>query len=77
SPSGIVTVAPGGSATFNINADPGYQISDVLVDGQSLGSRGIYSFVNVWENHTIEALFERTGNDRITFPWIPLLLPAE
>jgi hypothetical protein len=72
-----VTVAPGGSATFNITADPGYQIADVVVDGQSQGSRGIYSFVNVWENHTIEALFERTSNDRITFPWIPLLLPAE
>jgi uncharacterized protein YkwD len=77
SPSGTVTVAPGGSATFNITADPGYQIADVVVDGQSLGSRGIYSFVNVWENHTIEALFERTSNDRIIFPWIPLLLPAE
>jgi uncharacterized protein YkwD len=77
SPSGIVTVAPGGSATFNITADPGYQISDVVVDGQSMGIRGIYSFVNVWEDHTIEAFFERTSNDPITFHWIPLLLPAE
>lgn len=77
SPSGIVTVAPGGSATFNITADPGYRISDVVVDGQSLGSRGIYSFADVWEDHSIEAFFERTKTSRRSFPWIPLLLPAE
>ncbi|MCU0556419.1 MAG: CAP domain-containing protein [Desulfobacterales bacterium] len=77
SPSGIVTVAPGGSAIFNITADPGYQVSDVVVDGQSQGIRGTYSFVDVWEDHTIQAFFEKTSNDRRTFPWIPLLLPAE
>ena len=77
SPSGSVTVAPGGSATFTLSADPGYQISDVLVDGQSLGILGSYSFVNVWEDHTIEALFARAHNSRRTLPWIPLLLPAE
>jgi uncharacterized protein YkwD len=77
SPSGIVTVAPGGSATFYITADPGYQIADVVVDGQSQGIRGTYSFVDVWGDHTIEVFFERTHTSRRTFPWIPLLLPAE
>jgi uncharacterized protein YkwD len=77
SPSGIVTVAPGGSATFYITADPGYQISDVVVDGQSQGIRGTYSFVDVWGDHTIEAFFENTNTSRRTFPWIPLLLSAE
>ena len=77
SPSGIVTVAPGGSATFQISADPGYQIADVVVDGQSQGFHGTYSFVDVWQDHRIEAFFERANTSRGTLPWIPLLLPTE
>jgi uncharacterized protein YkwD len=77
SPSGIVTVAPGASATFQITADPGYQIADVVVDGQSQGICETYSFVDVRQDHTIEALFERASTSRKFFPWLPLLLPAE
>lgn len=57
SPSGAVTVAAGGSITFSIIADPYYEISDVKVDGVSVGPVSTYTFTNVTANHTITATF--------------------
>jgi len=54
--SGIVEY--GGLCTARIVADDGYVISDVLVDGKSVGACRTYHFTNVQENHTIEARFE-------------------
>lgn len=53
------TVEYGESCTAKIVANDGYIIKDVLVDGKSVGSCKGYTFVNVKENHTIEALFEK------------------
>ena len=53
SPSGAVPVAYGGSRTFTIAANTGYQISNVLVDGASVGAVTSYTFSNVTANHTI------------------------
>ena len=60
-PSGNVTVGYGADQTFTITADSGYRISDVLVDGQSVGAVNTYTFYNVTGNHTISATFQRTG----------------
>ena len=55
-PSGSVSVAEHGSQTFAIVPDPGYEIADVLVDGESAGAVTQYTFTDVTENHTIAAL---------------------
>jgi hypothetical protein len=40
-----------------ITPDTGYVIEDVLVDGDSVGAVDKYTFENVREKHTIEAVF--------------------
>ncbi|HQO51011.1 MAG TPA: hypothetical protein PK939_11315, partial [Bacteroidales bacterium] len=57
SPSGQVIVAGGANKTFSILPAYSYQIADVLVDGNSVGAVASYTFTNVGENHTIEAVF--------------------
>jgi hypothetical protein len=57
SPSGIVTVNQGNSQTFTISNNPGFNITDVLVDSASQGTVGTYTFNNVQANHTISATF--------------------
>ena len=64
-PIGEVDVAEGDSQTFTITpaADPApgeyYSISDVLVDGVSVGAVSSYTFENVQANHTIHVDFGR------------------
>jgi hypothetical protein len=62
SPSGAVAVINGGSQTFTITPAVGYQISDVLVDGGSVGAVTSYPFNNVTANHTIAAAFAALTN---------------
>ena len=57
-PHGKVYVVSGGSRTFTIAAADGYQLTDVLVDGISVGAVDTYTFTNVRKNHTIQAVFE-------------------
>ena len=57
SPSGTVIVDAGASQGFQINADSGYLIYDVLVDDSSVGAVSSYPFTNVSADHTIFALF--------------------
>ncbi len=61
SPSGSVRVARGSDKTFTITADDGYVVSDVLVDGESVGAIERYTFEAVRANHTIRAVFEAAG----------------
>ena len=56
-PHGKVYVVSGGSRTFTIAAADGYQLTDVLVDGISVGAVDTYTFTNVRKNHTIQAVF--------------------
>ena len=60
-PNGTVTVAKGESATFAIAASSGYEISDVTVDGASVGKVESYTFSDVSANHTIEARFAKAA----------------
>jgi hypothetical protein len=57
SPSGAVLVNYGESQTFIITASPGYRISDVMVDGSSIGVVGSHTFTSVVADHTIAASF--------------------
>jgi hypothetical protein len=56
-PSGDVTVDYGSSQTFDITADPGYHVADVLVDDASVGAVISYEFTNVTTDHAISATF--------------------
>lgn len=58
---GKVSVTEGESATFTIAANDGYEVSDVKVDGTSVGKRTSYTFENVTAAHTIEATFAFTN----------------
>lgn len=70
SPSGSFSVREGRDKTFTITPDSGYRISDVLVDGRSVGAVSSYTFDNVQKRHTIEAVFAKenpsTGGNPFT-----------
>lgn len=57
SPSGTVSVTSNGSQTFTITPNIGFHLSDVKVDGGSVGAVTSYTFSNVTGNHTIDASF--------------------
>ncbi|MBR1628179.1 MAG: InlB B-repeat-containing protein, partial [Lachnospiraceae bacterium] len=57
SPSGSLSVEKGKWKMFRIKADSGYSISEVLVDGKSVGAVGYYTFSNIDANHSIKATF--------------------
>ncbi|MBQ1654751.1 MAG: choice-of-anchor J domain-containing protein, partial [Bacteroidales bacterium] len=64
-PAGNTTVNCGGNQTYTIVPTEGYMISDVTVDGQSVGSASSYSFTNVTANHTISATFVEIPDNHI------------
>ena len=57
SPSGTVAVEKGESVTFTIRADDGYDISQLIIDGDANLPAGSYTFDNVKDDHTIYAVF--------------------
>ncbi|MBI3766741.1 MAG: hypothetical protein HY277_09620, partial [Ignavibacteriales bacterium] len=61
SPAGDVKVTYGSSQTFTITPAATYHISDVVVDGNSVGAVTSYTFTNVTANHTITASFTING----------------
>ncbi len=56
-PSGSSNVNSGAEQTYSITAAPNFKVSDVLVDGVSVGTMTSYSFTAVTANHTISASF--------------------
>lgn len=68
SPEGSVSVTKGANKTFEITADKGYEIDDVIVDGRSVGKVETYTFEAVSRSHTIEVEFAKTVED----PDVPL-----
>ena len=55
------TVDTGGSVTFFITPSSGYSISDVIVNGASVGPVTSYTFTDVQGDATISANFAATG----------------
>ena len=66
SPSGVVSIDYGKDQIFSITPNIGYMITDVLVDGSSVGAVTSYTFSGVQANHTIEAQFATAINHVIT-----------
>jgi hypothetical protein len=56
-PTGNVTVNFGSSQNFNVTANVGYHIVDVMVDNVSQGAVSSYTFTNVTTAHSITASF--------------------
>jgi hypothetical protein len=65
SPKGSVTINAGGSRTFTITPNANYQVSNVKVDGASVGKLSSYTFSNVTGNHTIEASFSAVPSNTL------------
>ena len=59
SPLGTVKIKYGDSKTFTIIPNSGYKISNVKVDGVSVGAVSSYTFNNVTSDHTISVAFEK------------------
>ncbi len=57
SPQGTAMVNYGASQNFTITPATGYGVSDIQVDGVSVGTVNSYLFGNVMTNHTISASF--------------------
>ena len=66
-PSGNVSVREGRDKTFTITPDKGYTVSNVKIDGRSIGAVKSYTFENVKRAHTIEVRFTR-ANEFIDVP---------
>src|SRR5439155_25630156 len=66
SPSGAVSVNCGDSQSFSISPDKCHSISDVKVDGVSVGPVASYTFTDVQANHTIDASFVIPNTYKLT-----------
>ena len=63
-PSGNISVAVGGSQTFTISADNGYEIDRVTVNGKETSvSNGSYTFSNVNADQSISVTFKEIGTE--------------
>jgi hypothetical protein len=60
SPAGEVLVNKGTNLTFTMNPKRGYEVEDVLVDGDSVGDVTVYTFTNISADHTISVSFQPT-----------------
>ena len=82
SPSGSVSVREGRDQTFTITPDKGYAVSNVKIDGKSIGAVKSYTFENVSRTHTIEVIFAKgtasasTGDSSDLPLWSALLLAS-
>ena len=56
-PKGLVTVADGGSITFTITPDEGYELVELKIDGVNVGVVESYTFNDVTEDHSLYAVF--------------------
>lgn len=64
-PKGDVAAPEGSAQKFTIVPDEGYSISDVKIDGKSVGAVSEYTFEAVSASHAIEALFTKNNSIKI------------
>jgi Divergent InlB B-repeat domain/Domain of unknown function DUF11 len=57
SPTGATAVNHGSNLTYTLTPGSGYHVSDLLVDGASVGAVTSYTFTNVTTTHTIAVSF--------------------
>ncbi|MBQ4820417.1 glycoside hydrolase family 9 protein [Aquimarina sp. MMG016] len=60
SPAGTISVTQGSNRTFTITPNNGFEIEDVVVNGNSVGVLTEYTFTNIQSNATITASFKET-----------------
>ena len=65
SPVGVTTLNHTQSQVYAITPNSGYKVSDVLVDGASVGAVSTYTFSNPTANHTISASFVQLIPDHV------------
>ena len=66
-PAGVSTVARNGSMTYNFTPNSCFRVSNVLVNGTSVGAVSSYTFSNVTTNQTIAVSFvSNTSNNTTT-----------
>lgn len=63
SPTGEVPVKKDADQSFTITPEEGYEVKDVLVDGQSVGAVTAYTFEKTSREHSISASFKRVGEE--------------
>lgn len=56
-PSGAVSVAAGADQTFTITPDPGFELSELVIDSATTTATSTYTFLSVTADHAISALF--------------------
>lgn len=61
SPAGIITLSHGSDQTYTISPETGFEITDVKVDGSSMGKAAAYTFRDITRSHTISAAFSILG----------------
>lgn len=64
--SGDHAVVEGDSVTYIMRPEDGYVLTDVVVDGKSVGAVSTYCFDDVAENHTIVAVYAKYDASSIT-----------
>ena len=86
-PSGTQTVSEGAGVTYTFAATAGNSLSDVIVDGVSVGIQTSYTFSDITEDHTIQAKFvANSANYTVTpsvdgvggviTPYLPFTVPS-
>ena len=63
SPYGDVSVREGRDQTFTITPNKGYAVSNVKIDGKSIGAVKSYTFENVSRTHSIEVFFMKANGN--------------
>ena len=63
SPSGNASVREDRDQTFTITPDKGYAVTNVKIDGKSIGAAKSYTFENVSRTHTIEVIFMKANGN--------------
>ncbi len=63
SPYGNVSVREGRDQTFTITPNKGYAVSNVKIDGKSIGAVKSYTFENVNRTHSIEVFFMKANGN--------------
>ena len=72
-PLGEVSVAKGGSQSYSITADSGYEVYQVIIDGVGFTGLQNYTFTGVQANHVIQVQFRQANTShRVSITYAPV-----